>query len=139
MKTLEDAIDLAKRAHAGQTDKAGQDYFLHCERVASRVHDEKEKMVAYLHDVLEDCDDSFVHELFEFPVDVLKAVILLTRNVDISQELYYTSIKENDLALAVKKADIADNTDETRLSILDESTQKRLRKKYSKALRLLNE
>ena len=50
---------------------------------------------------------------------------------------YNASIRLNALALRVKLADIADNTDEARLAMLDEVTAARLRQKYAKARVLL--
>src|SRR5438128_873097 len=38
--TLQDAIALARTAHAGQVDKAGKDYVLHPLRIADNVEDE---------------------------------------------------------------------------------------------------
>jgi (p)ppGpp synthase/HD superfamily hydrolase len=56
------AEDIARRAHAGQVDKAGLDYITHPARVAAgvRLHGGKNEAVAaaWLHDVLEDCDVS---------------------------------------------------------------------------------
>ena len=54
---LELAIAIAKEAHEGQTDKANRPYFLHPQAVASFVETEQEKIVAYLHDVMEDHPD----------------------------------------------------------------------------------
>lgn len=46
MATLERAIEIAARAHAGQTDKAGQPYILHPLRVMLAVNSLPEKMAA---------------------------------------------------------------------------------------------
>src|SRR5438270_278019 len=54
MPTLEDAIALAVEAHRGQTDKIGQPYVLHVLRVMFRCETEIERIVAVLHDVVED-------------------------------------------------------------------------------------
>ncbi len=48
------AHEVAKKAHFGQTDRAGIDYIKHPETVASFVTTDEEKAVAYLHDVIED-------------------------------------------------------------------------------------
>ena len=50
----EKAYKIAKKAHLGQVDKAGEDYIKHPEKVASFVKTDEEKAVAYLHDVIED-------------------------------------------------------------------------------------
>ena len=56
---------------------------------------------------------------------------------DGADEYYYTNIKANPGALAVKLADIHDNTQHWRLSYLPEETQTRLIRKYSKATDIL--
>ncbi|MBO7364144.1 MAG: GTP pyrophosphokinase, partial [Lachnospiraceae bacterium] len=50
------AADIAKEAHAGQTDRGGTPYILHPLHVADRMPDEKRAVIAVLHDVLEDTD-----------------------------------------------------------------------------------
>lgn len=128
------ARDLAHRAHAGQVDKAGRPYIEHVARVAAAVADDPEaEAVAWLHDVLEDCDARFCDELLHIrPVDVYYAVKALTR-WKFSERTYYRRIASNPLALRVKLADIADNADEGRLALLEPATAARLRRKYAKA------
>ena len=48
-------------------------------------------------------------------------------------------VRQNPLALRVKLADIADNSDESRIALLDDKTAARLRRKYAKALRALTQ
>ncbi len=53
-KLLQKAIDIATKAHEGVTrDITGEPYINHPKRVADRVNGEL-KIVAWLHDVLED-------------------------------------------------------------------------------------
>ena len=54
MSTLERAIAIAARAHAGQVDKGGAPYILHPLRVMLRLSEPREQLVAVLHDVIED-------------------------------------------------------------------------------------
>ncbi len=54
MSTLERAIAIAAEAHAGQTDKAGERYILHPLRVMLAMETDVERIVAVLHDVVED-------------------------------------------------------------------------------------
>lgn len=54
MPTLEDAIILAINAHRGQVDKAGAPYILHPLHLMMQMHSETAKIVAVLHDVVED-------------------------------------------------------------------------------------
>ena len=51
---LEQAISIASLAHAGQLDKGGEPYILHPLRVMMKLKDEKQRIVAVLHDVIED-------------------------------------------------------------------------------------
>ena len=133
------ARELAHRAHAGQVDKAGRPYIEHVARVAAAVSDDPEaEAVAWLHDVLEDCEARFKNELLhDYPVTIFYAVKALTRYKGVSDRKYYGDIRRDPLALRVKLADIADNSDESRLALLDEKTAARLRRKYAKARKAL--
>lgn len=137
VELVERAKELAHRAHAGQVDKAGRPYIEHVARVAARVSDDPEaEAVAWLHDALEDCPE-FAEEFWTFPAHVTKFVHYLTRVPDWKVRDYYSRISEHPIALRVKLADIADNSDETRLAMLDDKTAARLRRKYAKARRAL--
>lgn len=58
MSQAEKALEIATTAHFGQKDKVGQDYILHPITVASFMSTDEEKVVAYLHDVVEDTNIS---------------------------------------------------------------------------------
>ena len=53
---LEAALEFARRAHAGAVDKAGRPYIEHIERVVARLDGEEERIVAALHDIVEDTE-----------------------------------------------------------------------------------
>lgn len=53
---IEDAINIAVNAHRGQRDKGGQPYILHPLRVMLAAQNDDERIVAVLHDVVEDSD-----------------------------------------------------------------------------------
>src|ERR1700687_5854496 len=55
MSTLDRAIKIAVEAHAVQVDKAGSPYILHPLRVMLRQATNEPRIVAVLHDVVEDC------------------------------------------------------------------------------------
>lgn len=136
---VERARELAHRAHAGQVDKAGRPYIEHVARVAAAVSDDPEaEAVAWLHDVLEDCEfiDSRTLDS-QFLPSIVDAVECLTAPSFTNRVYYYQAIRLNPLALRVKLADIADNADESRLALLDEKTADRLRRKYAKARKAL--
>ena len=132
------AEEIARVAHSGQVDKIGVDYIEHPRRIAARFDSAtqpNETAVAWLHDVIEDSTFTSA-ELAErgIPADVIAAVELLTRNhSDSGDNDYYERIRVNPLALAVKLADIADNTDPARTSLLQPDVRERLAVKYAKA------
>lgn len=114
---LNKAIAIATEAHKGQKDKAGADYIGHPLRVAARLQDEKEKIVAVLHDTIE---DTFVTAdyLFEqgFPQEIIDGVLAVTRKEDESYEDFVRRAALNPLGRAVKMTDLEDNMDIRRLN-----------------------
>lgn len=135
---LEDAVCLAHNAHSGQVDKAGKSYILHPLRVAHNCETIEQKTVALLHDVLEDSDytpDNLLNG-WNFPQEIVDAVVALTRQEGESYDEFIERCKANPLARYVKLRDLRDNLDVTRLEELDEEACKRV-KKYLKAIRLL--
>jgi len=130
------ARELATLAHANQVDKAGLPYIGHVGRVAARVaaagHPAEAVAAAWLHDVLED-QPEHAPAVLMFPPSVVVPVRLLTRRPGISPEDYYAAIRDNATALAVKDADIGDNSSPERLALLPIDAQQRLLAKYAKA------
>lgn len=140
---VERAKEIAHRAHAGQFDKAGLPYIEHVSRVAASVSDDPDaETVAWLHDVIKNTKGYETEISNSFENHILVALGRVTRWpwMKSASELkaYYARIKANPLALKVKLADIADNSDEERLNRLDEKIASRLRKKYAKALKELS-
>lgn len=142
-KLIARAAMVAALAHAEQTDKAGQPYLGHVQRVADRVRQAggpaETVAVALLHDVLEDADVS-VEELqgFGFPAEVIEAVAAITHWPGEQRAHYYARVAANPLARQVKVVgDLADNTDPERMAALDEPTRERLRAKYAEAFTAL--
>ncbi|MGX9960671.1 phosphohydrolase [Xanthomonas euvesicatoria] len=134
---VQQAKSLAYRAHARQADKAGRPYIEHVARVAEAVAgDPTAEAVAWLHDALEDAPD-IAEEFWAFPAAITRSVHYLTRVPGQDSALYYAQIARDPVALKVKLADIADNSDESRLSVLDRATAARLRRKYGKAMAML--
>lgn len=139
MGIVERAKELAHRAHAGQVDKAGRPYIEHVMRVAEAVAGDPEaEAVAWLHDVIEDVPEfeDDVHDCL--PPNLFWACLTLDRT-NVSQRDYYRRIARNPIALRVKLADIADNSNEARLALLDVKTADRLRRKYARARSMLME
>ena len=128
------ARKLAENAHSGQLDKAGAPYLGHVRRVVDRVDGGVEKAVARLHDVIEDTKLGEL-DLMEagMPKEVIAAVLAITHRPHEPRVDYYARVRANRYALAVKLADVADNSDPARLAQLDDTTRERLTAKYAKA------
>lgn len=89
MSTLERAIAVAARAHEGQYDKGGAAYILHPLRVMMRVSTPEQRIVAVLHDVLEDTPLTLSDLAREgFPLKILAAVLALSRREGESYEAF---------------------------------------------------
>ena len=126
MATLEKAIEIAAKAHSGQTDKAGTPYILHPLRVMLRVNTPDEQMTAVLHDVVEDTSIT-LDDLREegFSVKVIAAVDALTKRDGETRVDAAKRAAENPIARIVKLADNAENMD---LSRIPNPTPKDLRR-----------
>ena len=134
---IDTALSLAIEAHKGQRDKSGKAYILHPLRIMAKMTTEEEQSVAILHDVLEDSDFQLSDLLSAgIPVDVCRAVELLTRIDGQDYERYIDDIAQNTLARRVKIADIEDNINVLRLRDLGDRDIERL-KKYHKSWHIL--
>lgn len=134
---LELAKLLSQEAHKNQVDKAGIDYFTgHIQTVVNSVKTNKEKIVAYLHDTVEDTNITIdrIYEIFGDEIGLVVETITKTDNIDYFQ--YINNIKNNELARIVKIADLKHNMDLTRLETVTEKDLKRY-EKYKKALEIL--
>lgn len=131
------AIAIATKAHEGQKDKSGNPYIEHPLRVAVMADTIEKKIVAVLHDVVEDTDITLEYIYEEFGPRVMDAVNAITHRSHEPRPRYYERVKQNALAHSVKLLDIMDNLCEERLATLDEQTQVRLRAKYAMALEIL--
>lgn len=113
---LEKAAKLAEKAHQGQVDKGGQPYILHPGRVMEQCETETEKIVALLHDVMEDTPYTLEDLRQEgFSEEVLEALLCLTHREGESYMAYIGRVCENPLAARVKYADLQDNMDLRRI------------------------
>ncbi len=137
MANLDDAILLAVQAHQRQKDKNGAPYILHPLRVMFRMETEVEMMAAVLHDVVEDTPYSLQNlESAGYPAEVVEAVDALTRRENESYEAFVERAEKNPIARRIKKADLEDNMNLTRLGEFNERDVQRL-EKYWRAWRKL--
>lgn len=113
--TLESAISLAVGAHRGQFDKGGQHYILHPLRVMLAMNTEQHRIVAVLHDVVEDTTVVLPQIRYEFGDRIAAAVDALTKRKGESYDAYLDRVKADEIAVLVKLADLKDNSDLSRL------------------------
>jgi hypothetical protein len=113
MSTLERAIAIAAEAHAGQLDKAGEPYILHPLRVMMRLHDNAERIVGVLHDVVENCPAWPLNRLAAsgFAPDIMEALDAISRRKDEPYHDFIDRCCTTDLSLVVKFIDLRDYID----------------------------
>lgn len=137
MSLLEKAISIAVEAHRGQQDKTGAPYILHPLSVMGRVEGETEKIVAVLHDVVEDTAWTLEKLKGEgIPGEVLTGLDGVTKREGESYEDFVKRSGSNPVARQVKLADLEDNMDIRRLKTVEPKDLERLAK-YLRAWRYL--
>lgn len=139
VEMVDKAERLAIKAHAGQKDKAGKDYFeAHVAVVAnSIIGDPVAKAAAFLHDTVEDTSVTIEDIRAEFPKEVADAVDVLTHRKGMSYAEYLWRIQQNRTAVKVKLSDLRSNMDVKRLQQpLSEKDISRTRK-YKRAYLML--
>lgn len=109
---LSKAIAIATEAFEGKQDDNGHPYIDHAMRVMDKMQTETEKIVAALHDVVEESEVS-LHDLQDmgFSREVVEAVGILTKRKDMTYFDYIDDIGCSKLCSKVKIAEIEDNLD----------------------------
>ena len=140
--SLTEVETIARRAHAGQVDKAGRPYAEHLAAVADGVRARgggaEQIAAAWLHDAVE--DDALSQEWLDaarLPAQVKAIVAAVTKRPGEAPEDYAARILATPGALLVKQADLAHNADPARLAVLDGPTAARLTAKYARMRALL--
>ena len=124
------AMQIAIRAHMGQKDMAGRDYVMHPIRVAERCKDPRAKIVALLHDTIEDTPVTAEYLRGEgFPEEIILGVLSVTKRDDEEEyDDFVARAAENAIGREVKIADLEDNMDIRRLKEINDKDVERLRK-----------
>lgn len=135
---LDKAAKICAFKHAGQRDKTGAAYFQHPMRVAMKCSTDDEKVVALLHDTIEDTDVTAEYLLSEgFPQYIVDGILSVTKREGENYEDFVARAKENPLGRVVKLHDLEDNLNIFRLTELDTEMASRFNK-YLRAYRFLS-
>lgn len=132
------ALNIMLKQHYGQKDKAGREYYFHPMRVSQRCLEIKQKIVALLHDTIEDTGLT-PDDLREagFGEDIVNGVLSVTRNEGETYAQFIERANNDIYGSSVKISDLEDNMDITRLPDLKEKDWHRLNK-YLHSWRYLN-
>jgi len=137
MPSLEDAISLAAEAHRDQKDKANAPYILHPLRVMLRMETETDRIIAVLHDVVEDTSVTLRDlQVAGYSTEIVVAIEYLTRAKGEEYEQFIERMKGNTLAVKIKIADLEDNLNFERIKEPNEDDLRRY-EKYRRALAVL--
>ena len=109
MNVYKRALEFAATAHAGQKRKNGDNYIIHPIRVSQEVKTEDQKVIALLHDTVEDTEATLAEIREQFGDHVAFCVDLLTHRDNEPYDAYIQRVKKHPDAVQVKLADLADN------------------------------
>lgn len=110
MSKVEIAKQIATEAHEGQKRSDGKDYITHPESVADLVATEDLKVIAWLHDVLEDTEVTApILQKKGIPNELIYSIIALSRYKKEDYKEYILRVSKNKNAIIVKLADLKHN------------------------------
>ena len=133
------ALNICYQAHMGQMDHGGMPYVFHPVHVAESMTTEDAVCTALLHDVLEDTQMQMEDLRAEgMPENILEALGILKHDLTVPYMEYILVIRQNALARKVKLADLAHNSELSRLSEVT-AYDRRRRMKYLIAASLLRD
>lgn len=136
--SIEDAIQIAAEVHAGQKDKGGAPYILHPLRVMAQMDTDQERIVAVLHDAVEDSDWYNLAQVeLSFGTRIAVAVDALTKRKSENYDAYLERVQADEIAVKVKLADLKDNSDLSRLGRDPTEEDRRRLDKYLRARAIL--
>lgn len=132
-----EAFRLASDRHMGQVDRAGLPYLNHLITVARGCETMEQKVVALLHDILEDTKTTEQELRDRFPKKLVDSVVTMTRkDGECYIDGYIRRVMLDPIAKAVKIQDLKHNMDISRLSCINQKDMERLAK-YHAAYTLL--
>ena len=122
------AFIIMLKAHWKQRDKGNHLYIFHPIRVSKKCESKSAKLVALIHDVIEDNPDYSIEDFTFLNEEEKKALALLTHDKDIAYFDYINEVKSNKIAREVKLSDLKDNSNLNRLLTVTDKDIKRLEK-----------
>jgi hypothetical protein len=133
------AIKMAAIAHAYQKDKAGRPYMEHLIHVMSGMDTDEERIVAILHDLVEDHPENTFSSLRHqgIPDRCVEAIEAITKRRGERYDDYLARVKANPLARRVKIEDLRHNADLRRIPGLLTQCDRQRTEKYVHALEFL--
>lgn len=124
-------VVLAANAHAGQFDKGGAPYILHCMQVMNNLgtDDEELQCIALGHDIIEDTKTTY-HDLEDagFTPRIIEGIRAMTKLPGQTHDEYRAQIIANKDSILVKMADLQHNSDIRRLKGISEKDIERMAK-----------
>ena len=126
------ALRFAYAAHHGQLDYTDVPYIFHPLHLAEQMDDEISCCAALLHDVVESTPVTIDELANEFPPEVVEIVSLLTHTPPTDYFDYLSCIKGHPVAVKIKLADMAHNSDVSRCiaSGMDDESLAQWQEKY---------
>jgi (p)ppGpp synthase/HD superfamily hydrolase len=122
---------LATNSHAGQTDKAGKPYILHCLKVMHYLKSEDEELmcIALGHDIIEDTKVTYVDLWSQgYSARIIEGIRALTKQRGQTYDEYKHQVFANKDAMRVKMCDLRHNSDIRRLKGITEKDVARIAK-----------
>lgn len=143
MSNLAKAIAITAKAFEKKMDKGGKPYILHCLRVMYAIQHlgEEAMQAAVMHDLIEDCPQEWSYERLidqGFSYMVVETVSQLTHDKSESYDDYIKRIATHPWAKEIKKADLRDNSDITRMKDVRKKDFDRL-EKYHRSYKYLSD
>ncbi|MGV2886220.1 GTP pyrophosphokinase [Paenibacillus taichungensis] len=138
---LNRSILLGTLVHAEDKDKAGEPYIEHVMRVITGCRTYEGKVVAGIHDVVEDHPEFSLEDLtiMGFTEYQVKGVDNITKREEEGErkDLYYARVMRQDNSLDAKISDLKDNSRIERLKVVTDKDRERTRG-YLEAIELLS-
>jgi len=132
------ALEIAFHAHNGQFEMDGRPYLFHPMRLASRAATDDQRIVALLHDTVEDTDVTLEGlRAAGFPEHVVTAVDHMTKREGEDYDAFVERALQDPIAARVKLLDIEDNMDLTRIPEVAEKDLARAAKYHRARRRIL--